>query len=862
MLTSMYSAVSGMNANGTSLSVIGDNIANLNTVGFKGSRATFGDVLAGSVGALQIGRGVLVSGVSPLFTQGSFETTANALDLGIEGDGFFIVNEGGANYYTRAGYFSLDKDGFIVNPDGLILQGYLADTAGNITGTIEDLRIESRQSLARATTNSTIALNLDSQSAAQVTPFTLDGNGDGPSEHRDTTAPPSDGGTADVPGLPVDDAITYPDGSRAADTSEARRLTDVEPSTEARIAVVAGQPARVELAGGIVVSVPGEAITASGSLSVQRLSFSPAVPVTVGELVAGFAIELPGQPASAPLKAPATITFTLDPARLRADVPAAEAAWVVSWDGRSNDLVEEPAVVDAVAGTVTVHPMHFSSWWLYVFGPGDVYGTSPHFTFRFPAAINVNAWGTTDPFQVMARVRSKLEAYHDAYVAAGFAAPANKIPVRLMEALEAGYDPLNGDIVVSSFNYTSDATMLEHELAHELFHAFQAAQLNLFSLDARRWFVEATADYAADALAAHSGRMGKDIDATWSWYPLGLVDGKHEYATSHFIAWLVARGKSFATLHKAVFDAWLTTDAGESAFATAAAGPGGFAATFRDYILWLETSPQSPLASKPFSGFSVSDLFSTTLPLDALSSTTPKLAAFTAAWTAGEEHDLLWEAPPAGVDLNVRVLRGGSRASVEEPTTTYTTLKPGDAMLFLASGEAPSEKPILIQVEPAPKYVQFSIAERSGNIPSSDARGLCSCKYNVVGSYTLPYGTEQIAMTTTSPCAVSASGASPPVCFAVELVVRQSIPGRIITWWPSLSGGGSCSFPGLCLSEGMLTVRDGQPYTNASPFRIPASGGATSIWSVARCTETTDTGEKLSHEDVLAELQIRVSSVL
>lgn len=179
MLTSLYSAVSGLSANGTSLSVIGDNIANLNTIGFKKSRATFGDVLAGTVGELQIGRGVLVSSVSPTFIQGSFESSSNALDLGIEGDGFFIVNDGGAKFYTRAGNFSLDKDGNIVTPDGLILQGYLADTAGNITGTIENLRIESRQSLARATTNATIALNLDSVSAVPASPFTLDGNGDG-----------------------------------------------------------------------------------------------------------------------------------------------------------------------------------------------------------------------------------------------------------------------------------------------------------------------------------------------------------------------------------------------------------------------------------------------------------------------------------------------------------------------------------------------------------------------------------------------------------------------------------------------------------------------------------------------------------
>ncbi len=179
MLTSLYSAVSGLSANGVSLSVIGDNIANLNTIGFKGSRATFGDVLAGTTGSLQIGRGVLVSNVSPLFTQGSFQSTANALDMGIEGDGFFIVSDGGAKYYTRAGNFSLDKDGNIVNPDGLVLQGYLADTAGNITGTIENLTIESRQSLARATTNVSVAINLNAVSDAQATPFTLDGNGDG-----------------------------------------------------------------------------------------------------------------------------------------------------------------------------------------------------------------------------------------------------------------------------------------------------------------------------------------------------------------------------------------------------------------------------------------------------------------------------------------------------------------------------------------------------------------------------------------------------------------------------------------------------------------------------------------------------------
>lgn len=184
MLTSMYTAVSGMNANGTSLSVISDNIANLNTVGFKSSRVEFGDVLSqsmsGVAGSSQIGRGVQVMGVSPLFTQGSFESTASGLDLSIDGDGFFMVNDtAGGRYYTRAGQFSIDKNGNIVNPDNLTLQGYLADAAGNITGATGNLQVATRQNPANMTTAAQVALNLNANAAVPGAPFTLDGNGDG-----------------------------------------------------------------------------------------------------------------------------------------------------------------------------------------------------------------------------------------------------------------------------------------------------------------------------------------------------------------------------------------------------------------------------------------------------------------------------------------------------------------------------------------------------------------------------------------------------------------------------------------------------------------------------------------------------------
>ncbi len=176
MFSSMYTAISGMSSNGTALSVIGDNISNMNTVGYKGSAVSFGDVLSSSIGGAsgssQIGRGVQVMAVEPLFTQGAFQTTANGLDMAIDGDGLFMVNQGTARYYTRAGQFSLDKDGNITNPDGLVLQGYLADPAtGAITGAVGDLQVATRQSPAVITTTATLAVNLDATSTVPGTAF-------------------------------------------------------------------------------------------------------------------------------------------------------------------------------------------------------------------------------------------------------------------------------------------------------------------------------------------------------------------------------------------------------------------------------------------------------------------------------------------------------------------------------------------------------------------------------------------------------------------------------------------------------------------------------------------------------------------
>jgi flagellar hook protein FlgE len=167
--SSLYSGISGLSTQGNAMSVIGDNIANVNTIGFKSSRATFQDVLAQSVatsaGTAQIGRGTALSAIDTLFQQGSFESTSNATDLAIGGNGFFIVSpkETETEYYTRAGQFRFDADGFFVNPEGYVVKGWALDESGNDVGTLRDVRLDTFTSPPEATSGITAVTNLNSQ---------------------------------------------------------------------------------------------------------------------------------------------------------------------------------------------------------------------------------------------------------------------------------------------------------------------------------------------------------------------------------------------------------------------------------------------------------------------------------------------------------------------------------------------------------------------------------------------------------------------------------------------------------------------------------------------------------------------------
>ena len=184
MLRSLYAGISGLGANSIEMDVIGNNIANANTVGYKGSRVTFREMFSqtlhgasrpvsgqrGGINAMQIGLGTAVSTIDTRFQQGSLQSTGMITDLALQGDGFFMLSDGRDSVYTRAGAFGLDADHHLVDPgSGLRLQGVMAGPDGTITaGAWSDIIIDPSMSVAAAASTSLqIFGNLDADSDAQ-----------------------------------------------------------------------------------------------------------------------------------------------------------------------------------------------------------------------------------------------------------------------------------------------------------------------------------------------------------------------------------------------------------------------------------------------------------------------------------------------------------------------------------------------------------------------------------------------------------------------------------------------------------------------------------------------------------------------
>jgi flagellar hook protein FlgE len=186
MLRSLYSGISGLRAHQTMLDVTGNNIANVNTAGFKASSTQFQDTLSqmtqgasapqgetGGSNPAQIGLGVRVAGVSTNFAQGSSQSTGRATDMMISGDGFFVTSKGGQQLFTRAGAFSPDAAGQLVSPDGGILQGWSAvGGVVNTGGPVSGITLNANNLVpAKATNSVTVDGNLPSD-GAENTPLT------------------------------------------------------------------------------------------------------------------------------------------------------------------------------------------------------------------------------------------------------------------------------------------------------------------------------------------------------------------------------------------------------------------------------------------------------------------------------------------------------------------------------------------------------------------------------------------------------------------------------------------------------------------------------------------------------------------
>lgn len=167
---SFTKSLNALNAAARNLDVIGNNVANANTVGFKAGQLYFSEVLANSQqagNASLTGAGAAELKVLPQFAQGNIETTSNQLDLAINGEGLFVVNDSSQTYYTRAGQFKLDDEGYVATPSGARLQGFAVAEDGSVaTATPVDLRIEIDGVPPEATTAATMKLNLDSRKTA------------------------------------------------------------------------------------------------------------------------------------------------------------------------------------------------------------------------------------------------------------------------------------------------------------------------------------------------------------------------------------------------------------------------------------------------------------------------------------------------------------------------------------------------------------------------------------------------------------------------------------------------------------------------------------------------------------------------
>ncbi len=171
----LFSGVSGINTNGNAMNIIGDNIANVNTIGFKAARAIFFDLLSAEIGGAKVGTGSRLAGAARFFVQGGVETTSSPTDMTVQGRGFFVLKDSeGSNFFSRAGQFTLDKSAALVNPQGFKVQGVKLDTNGIPTSGLAEIIVNNQRLVAPSnTTTLTLVANVDATITTSGTGFSI-----------------------------------------------------------------------------------------------------------------------------------------------------------------------------------------------------------------------------------------------------------------------------------------------------------------------------------------------------------------------------------------------------------------------------------------------------------------------------------------------------------------------------------------------------------------------------------------------------------------------------------------------------------------------------------------------------------------
>ena len=247
-------SVSGILAASSNLGIIGNNIANGSTVGFKSSTGEFKDIYSQSLSGSSIGQGVALTSIKQDFSQGNVTFTNNSLDLAINGEGFFALDDGGVQNYSRAGAFRLDQDGFIVNAAGLKLQGFPTDIDGTVTGEAGPLTLGNGLVPPNGTTVATLEANVDAR-ALPPQAWNPDGAGGGLNAFGDPQVLPNTAQYNSATTLTIYDGLGNPHS-----LSLYLIKTDANNTWEAKVAIDGVEIDPVDAAGAnVVANIPFQA---------------------------------------------------------------------------------------------------------------------------------------------------------------------------------------------------------------------------------------------------------------------------------------------------------------------------------------------------------------------------------------------------------------------------------------------------------------------------------------------------------------------------------------------------------------------------------------------------------------------------